>query len=75
MDSFVRYYKVPGLSHGFGTFNAKYDDLTTLDHWVDRGHAPDVLIAVDENTEHSGRIRPMWMRRVTSPAYSRFLGQ
>ena len=23
MDSFVRYYKVPGLSHGFGTFNAR----------------------------------------------------
>jgi hypothetical protein len=36
------------LSHGFGTFNAKYDDLTALDHWVDSGQPPEVLIAVDE---------------------------
>ena len=71
MDSFVRYYKVPGLSHGFGTFNAKYDDLTALDHWVNSGRAPDVLIAVDENTEHSGRTRPM----CAYPRWPKFTGQ
>jgi hypothetical protein len=38
---------------------AKYDDLTALDQWVDGAHAPDVLIALDENTEHSGRTRLM----------------
>lgn len=70
MDSFVRYYKVPGLSHGFGTFNAKYDDLTALDHWVDRGEAPEVLIAVDENTEHGGRTRPMCIY----PQWPKFTG-
>jgi len=70
MDSFVRYYKVPGLSHGFGTFNAKYDDLTVLDHWVDSGQAPEVLIAVDENTEHSGRTRPMCLY----PQWPKFTG-
>jgi hypothetical protein len=50
-----------GLRHenGFGMFDAKYDDLTALDQWVDGAHAPDVLIAEDENTEHSGRTRPM----------------
>jgi feruloyl esterase len=71
MDSFVRYYKVPGLSHGFGTFNAKYDDLTALDHWVDSGHAPEVLIAVDENTAHSGRTRPM----CAYPRWPKFTGK
>jgi hypothetical protein len=71
MDSFVRYYKVPGLSHGFGTFNAKFDDLTALDHWVDTGHAPEVLIAVDENPEHGGRTRPM----CAYPQWPKFTGK
>jgi Tannase and feruloyl esterase len=71
MDSFVRYYKVPGLSHGFGTFNAKYDDLTALDQWVSSGRAPEVLIAVDENTEHSGRTRPMCVY----PRWPKFTGK
>jgi pimeloyl-ACP methyl ester carboxylesterase len=59
MDSFVRYYKVPGLSHGFGTFNAKYAGLATLDAWVDKGVPPGVLIATDENPGSSNRTRPM----------------
>jgi hypothetical protein len=71
MDSFVRYYKVPGLSHGFGTFNAKYDDLTALDHWVNSGHAPEVLIAVDENTDGRGRTRPMCVY----PQWPKFTGK
>ena len=33
LDSFLRFYTVPGLSHGFGAFNAKYDGLGTLDRW------------------------------------------
>ena len=28
-----------------------YDDLTALDQWVDSAHVPDVLFAVDENTQ------------------------
>jgi len=71
MESFVRYYKVPGLSHGFGTFNAKYDDLTALDHWVESGHAPEVLIAVDENTDGRGRTRPMCVY----PRWPKFTGK
>jgi hypothetical protein len=71
MDSFVRYYKVPGLSHGFGTFNAKYDDLTALDSWRKTGHAPDVLIAVDENADGRGRRRPMCVY----PSWPKFTGK
>ena len=59
MDSFVRYYKIPGFSHGFGTFNAKYPGLATLDNWVDKGIAPDILIATDENPNSLNRTRPM----------------
>jgi feruloyl esterase len=29
MDTLVRFYLVPGLSHGFGPFNAKYDGLAS----------------------------------------------
>jgi pimeloyl-ACP methyl ester carboxylesterase len=71
MDSFVRYYKVPGLSHGFGTFNAKYDDLTAIDSWVESGHAPDELIAVDENADGRGRTRPMCVY----PRWPKFTGK
>ena len=59
MDSFVRYYKVAGLSHGFGTFNAKFDGLTTLDQWVVQGRAPGMMIATDANPDKNGRTRPM----------------
>ena len=59
MDSFVRYYQVPGLSHGFGTFNAKYPGLATLDAWVDKGRSPGILIATDENPGSLNRTRPM----------------
>jgi Tannase and feruloyl esterase/Gamma-glutamyl cyclotransferase, AIG2-like len=71
MDSFVRYYKVPGLSHGFGTFNAKYDDLTALDNWVESGHAPEELLAVDENPDGRGRRRPMCVY----PQWPKFTGK
>jgi feruloyl esterase len=71
MDSFVRYYKVPGLSHGFGTFNARYDDLTALDSWRETGHAPDNLTAVDENADGRGRRRPMCVY----PRWPKFTGK
>jgi hypothetical protein len=71
MDSFVRYYKIPGLSHGFGTFNAKYDDLTALDNWRESGHAPEELLAVDESADARGRKRPMCVY----PRWPKFTGK
>jgi pimeloyl-ACP methyl ester carboxylesterase len=59
MDSFVRYYKIPGFSHGFGTFNARYAGLATLDSWADKGIAPKILLATDENPGAFNRTRPM----------------
>ena len=28
LDSFMRFYVIPGFGHGFGPFNAKFDSLT-----------------------------------------------
>jgi len=59
LDSFVRFYLVPGLGHGMGPFNAKYDGLKVLEEWVEEGRAPGTLTAVDENPATKGRTRPM----------------
>jgi pimeloyl-ACP methyl ester carboxylesterase len=59
LDSFLRFYLVPGLGHGMGPFNAKYDGLKVLREWVEKGHAPGTLTAVDENPATKGRSRPM----------------
>jgi feruloyl esterase len=60
LDSFMRFYVVPGLGHGFGPFNAKFDSLTALQQWVEQGQAPRGLTAVDGNTgATAGRSRPL----------------
>jgi feruloyl esterase len=69
MDSFVRFYVIPGLSHGFGPFNAKYDGLAVLDTWVETGNAPGTLTATDGNPG-VGRTRPMCLY----PAWPRYSG-
>ena len=30
LDSFLRFYEIPGFGHGFGRFNAKFDSLVAL---------------------------------------------
>jgi len=70
LDSFVRFYLVPGLGHGMGPFNAKYDGLKVLEEWVEKGHAPGTLTAVDENPTTKGRTRPMCV----FPAWPRYGG-
>jgi feruloyl esterase len=69
MDSFLRFYLIPGLSHGFGPFNAKYDGLGVLDNWVETGSAPGNLVATDGNPGAS-RTRPMCIY----PAFPRYSG-
>src|SRR3954468_2528682 len=49
LDSFLRFYVVPGLGHGFGLFNAKIDALPALEQWVEKGKAPAGLVATDGN--------------------------
>ena len=45
VDSFMRFYMIPGFGHGFGPFNAKIDSLTVLRDWVEKGQAPKGLTA------------------------------
>jgi pimeloyl-ACP methyl ester carboxylesterase len=58
LDSFMRFYVVPGLGHGFGVFNAKFDSLGALRDWVEQGKAPAGLTAVDGN-QGANRARPL----------------
>lgn len=58
LDSFLRFYVVPGLGHGFGVFNAKFDSLAALRQWVEQGQAPAGLAAIDGNP-NANRSRPL----------------
>ncbi|HVQ16837.1 MAG TPA: tannase/feruloyl esterase family alpha/beta hydrolase [Vicinamibacterales bacterium] len=58
VDSFVRFYMIPGFGHGFGPFNAKIDSLTALQAWVEKGQAPSGLTATDGNP-NANRARPL----------------
>ncbi len=60
LDGFMKFYVVPGLGHGFGVFNAKFDSLGALRNWVENGKAPAGLTAIDGNTgPTAGRTRPL----------------
>jgi pimeloyl-ACP methyl ester carboxylesterase len=63
VDSFMRFYMIPGLGHGFGPFNAKIDGLKILQEWVEKGTAPSGLTAIDGNP-NANRSRPLceWPR-------------
>jgi pimeloyl-ACP methyl ester carboxylesterase len=58
VDSFMRFYMIPGFGHGFGPFNAKIDSLTALRNWVENGEAPKALTATDGNP-NANRARPL----------------
>jgi hypothetical protein len=69
VDSFIRFYSIPGFGHGFGPFNAKIDSLTALRNWVEKGEAPKNLTATDGNP-NANRARPLceW------PTWPKFTG-
>lgn len=59
IDSFVRYYEVPGLGHAVSSvFNATWDSLTTLEKWAEGGTAPGPQVTTD-SVGVPGRTRPM----------------
>jgi pimeloyl-ACP methyl ester carboxylesterase len=72
LDSFLRFYMIPGFAHGYGGFNAKIDSLTALQNWVEKGQPPSGLVATDGNTgPTAGRSRPLceW------PKWPKFTGK
>ena len=70
MDSFLRFYLIPGFGHGNGVFNAGFDALGILDHWLDTGIAPKELVVVDNNKGSGGRTRPLCVY----PAWPKYKG-
>jgi pimeloyl-ACP methyl ester carboxylesterase len=72
LDTFMRFYVIPGFAHGYGLFNAKFDSLGALQNWVENGQAPSGLTAVDGNPgPTAGRSRPLceW------PKWPKFTGK
>lgn len=70
VDSFVRFYLVPGYGHGRGVFDAGFDALAVLDRWLDTGVAPEGLAVVDNNRKTEGRTRPL----CPYPTWLRYMG-
>jgi pimeloyl-ACP methyl ester carboxylesterase len=69
LESFMRFYVIPGFGHGFGTFNAKFDALPALEQWVESAKAPAGLVATDGNP-NANRTRPL----CDYPKYPKFTG-
>ncbi len=59
VDSFMRYYEIPGYAHVVSpAFHAGWDSLTALEHWVEKGIAPQNLVVAD-SAGVPGRTRPL----------------
>ncbi|WP_019140808.1 tannase/feruloyl esterase family alpha/beta hydrolase [Noviherbaspirillum massiliense] len=59
VNSFVRYYEIPGYGHSTSTvFNAAWDSLTALENWVEKGVPPTNQVVADI-TGVPGRTRPL----------------
>ena len=59
VDSFARYYEIPGYGHAVSSvFNAAWDSLTTLDNWVEKGVPPPEQVVAD-SAGVPGRTRPL----------------
>lgn len=69
IDTFFRFYLVPGFSHGFGAYNLGYDGLAAITGWVENGHAPETLTSTDNNAG-ANRTRPM----CRYPAWPKYTG-
>lgn len=59
VDSFARYYEIPGYGHAASSvFNAAWDSLTTLENWVEKGATPPNQVVAD-TAGVPGRTRPL----------------
>lgn len=67
---FMRYYEIPGYAHAVSTvFNAAWDSLTALEHWVEEGIAPKRQMVTD-TVAVPGRTRPL----CEYPAWPKYKG-
>ncbi|NUZ05289.1 tannase/feruloyl esterase family alpha/beta hydrolase [Piscinibacter koreensis] len=59
VDTFARYYEVPGFGHAASSvFNATWDSLTALENWAEKGTAPTNQVTTD-TAGVPGRTRPL----------------
>jgi feruloyl esterase len=71
VNSFLRFYAIPGLAHGGGKFSPVWDNLTALENWVEKGIAPANQVMFDgTNTSSRGRSRPL----CEYPGYPQYKG-
>jgi feruloyl esterase len=60
-EDFFRLFLVPGVHHGGGGPGlTEFDALTALENWVERGHAPEKLIAQRSSNGLVERSRPVY---------------
>ncbi len=70
VDSFMRYYEIPGYGHAVSSvFNAAWDSLTALENWVEQGTAPANQV-VSDTAGVPGRTRPL----CDYPAWPKYKG-
>lgn len=70
VDSFARYYEIPGYGHAASSvFNAAWDSLTALENWVENNTAPGSQVVAD-TAGVPGRTRPL----CRYPAFPRYIG-
>lgn len=55
--NFTRYYRVPGMGHSRGgPATDQFDGLTALVNWVEKGQAPDRIIATARGAGNAGGV-------------------
>jgi feruloyl esterase len=60
-EDFFRLFLVPGVRHGGGTLGlADFDALTALENWVEKGQAPEKLLAGHSTNGVVERSRPVF---------------
>lgn len=70
VDQGIRFYTVPGMGHGTGSFLPAWNSLTALENWVEMGVAPGTMQVMDTNAGTYGRTRPLCQY----PAWPKFKG-
>jgi hypothetical protein len=70
LNGVMRFYTVPGMGHGTGTFVPAWDVLSALDAWVTSGTAPGTLLGTDTTAATKGRTRPLCVY----PAWPKYKG-
>jgi len=71
-EDFFRLFLVPGVHHGGGGPGlTEFDALTALENWVERGQAPEKLIASRSSNSVVERSRPVF----PYPVQARYSGK